>query len=250
MMNQLSMWQMVVDLCLVTSILVLALRAMRAPRASSMLPQTLELEKSLRKLISEAEVAGRHLNEQLLRREQNIHKYLDDVEKYEKGLSLSIVEAESLTKELTALCASAKESATRLNATPVVERAEREEREFEPERRATPRDDFSTKRSSPRASSWLEEEREEPSPQTQARSTAQALKELYLRAEAMLKEGRELHEVAERTKLPADGVQRLAQMIEIERDEESERRQAKQKFRPSDPRLGALGMSRRQTSSM
>jgi len=247
MMNQLSMWQMVVDLCLVTSILVLALRAMRAPRASSMLPQTLELEKSLRKLISEAEVAGRHLNEQLLRREQNIHKYLDDVEKYEKGLSLSIVEAESLTKDLTALCASAKERAARLNDSPLVERVEKE---FEPERPATLRDHFSTKRSAPRASSWLEEEREEPSPQTQARSTAQALKELYLRAETMLKEGRELHEVAERTKLPADGVQRLAQMIEIERDEESERRQAKQKFRPSDPRLGALGMSRRQTSSM
>ena len=69
-MNQIQIWQLVIDLGLVASVLVMTVRAFKSSRLSTMLPQTRELEGSLRGLIGDAERAGQHLNEQLLSKER------------------------------------------------------------------------------------------------------------------------------------------------------------------------------------
>jgi hypothetical protein len=65
----------------------------------------------------------------------------------------------------------------------------------------------------------------------------------------MLKSGRRPQEVSERTKLPFDGVQRLAQMIEIEREEQVEKQKFDSIRTEQDSRLGALATSRRSSST-
>jgi len=72
-----------------------------------------------------------------------------------------------------------------------------------------------------------------------------ALQEIYGRAESMIKEGKELEAIARATKLPMEGVKRLAQMIEIEREEQQARQRATPRRQQADPRLGALSMIRR-----
>jgi hypothetical protein len=77
----------------------------------------------------------------------------------------------------------------------------------------------------------------------------QKLHDLYQTAETMLKSGRRPQEVSERTKLPFDGVQRLAQMIEIEREEQVEKQKFDSIRTEQDSRLGALATSRRSSST-
>lgn len=257
MINQLSMWQMVVDLCLVTSILIFAVRSARGMHVSAALPKTIELETSLRKLISEAEIAGRHLNEQLLRREQNIHKFLDDVEKRQKELSLSIVEAESLTRDLSAISERAR-SVVKESLIEGVSKGSAVDTTTPLAATQNPADtidaaepvSFSTKSKSPRASEWLSDTDIASGAQATSRSPVQMLQELYGRAEAMLKNGQDLEKVSELTKLPVDGIKRLAEMIEIERAEESQQQEINKQSAPKDPRLGALGVTRRQSSTL
>jgi hypothetical protein len=108
---------------------------------------------------------------------------------------------------------------------------------------------FSTKKQSPRANEWLDEQYEEFEQEERIderpQSKVGALKEVYGRAESMIKEGKELEAIARATKLPMEGVKRLAQMIEIEREEEQERERLAPRNRQGDPRLGALGSTRR-----
>jgi hypothetical protein len=70
---------------------------------------------------------------------------------------------------------------------------------------------------------------------------------VYKSAEIMLKEGQTLESVATQMKLPVEGVRLLAQMIEIEREEDT-RKQEADSFSGADARLGALAAIRRQTS--
>ena len=91
---------MAVDLGLVAAVLTMAIRWMKSSRAQALLPQTLELEAALRNLIAEAEVAGRHLNDQLLRRENNIQKYLAELEESERRITRSVVEGEEVSKRI------------------------------------------------------------------------------------------------------------------------------------------------------
>lgn len=107
--NQIIIWRLAVDLSLVTAILVMAFRWMKASRAHAMLPQTLELEASLRSLISDADAAGRHLNEQLLRREQNLQKLLADIAEAEGRLNRSINGGEERSKEIQIALENARE---------------------------------------------------------------------------------------------------------------------------------------------
>jgi len=90
-MNQLSLWQMVVDLGLITSVLTMAFRAMKSSRVQALLPQTLELEAALKSLLAEADSAGKQLNDQLLRRESAIQKYLTELEESERRIARSVV---------------------------------------------------------------------------------------------------------------------------------------------------------------
>lgn len=282
MINQISIWQMVVDLCLVTSILVMAFRSIKASRVQAILPRALEIEATLRRAMLEAETTGRHVNDQLLRREQNIHKYVSELERHEKDLALSISEAESLAKELSLSCETARREGKELqtslieaeslskslsqshSARSTLATSSEIEIADEPEmaRRVAPTParqgsqktkrsemSFSTKQESPRASEWLddqyEELDEEESVQERPQSKSGGLKEVYDRAESMIKQGKEFDAIVRATKLPMEGVKRLAQMIEIEREEEQERERMSPRKRQADPRLGALGATRR-----
>jgi hypothetical protein len=279
MINQISIWQMVVDLCLVTSILVMAFRSIKTSRVQAILPRALEIEAALRRAMMEAETTGRHVNDQLLRREQNIHKYVSELERHEKDLSLSISEAESLAKELSLSCETARREGKDLQASlieaesltksladshptrPTPSQMEEVEEE-EIARRAAPAPvrhvsqrsrssemSFSTKQQSPRANEWLDEQYEqvdeEETVDERPQSKVGALKEVYGRAESMIKQGKELDAIVRATNLPMEGVKRLAQMIEIEREEEQERTRMAPRKRQADPRLGALGATRR-----
>lgn len=273
MFNQISMWQMVVDLCLVTSILVMAFRMVKSSRVHALLPQVTELETRVMKLITEAEHAAKTVHDQLLRREQNLTRYIAELESKERGVSDSIEESESLAKELSLMCESARREVEELS-TALSRTAQRridsqtyeEDRRDEYRRNQRPdrargadldeRDSaaFSTRSSSRRASEWLERspasDREEVAKAATEPSAVQKLHALYLTAEDMLKSGRKPQEVSERTKLPVEGVERLAQMIEIEREEAQEKEKVSIARAGRDSRLGVLGVSRRPSSSL
>ena len=250
------MWQMVIDLCLVTAILILAFRFVKSSRLQAMIPQLLETEARISRLIVEAESAAQHLNDTLLRREQNIHRYLADVEKCEKEISLSIVEAESLTKELALLTEGAYRERKEL------EQAMRIGAEIRPSTSATSvsvekegtaqkasgltieKEVFTTRSESRKASEWLEPEFQEESPQeVVVKNPLQRLQNIYKAAEDMLRDGSSTEEVAEKTGLEIDGVSRLAEMIEIEVQEEKESVMRANR-KANDKRLGVLGSSR------
>jgi hypothetical protein len=270
---------MVVDLCLVTSILVMAFRSIKTSRVQAVLPKALEIEAALRRTMMEAETTGRHVNDQLLRREQNIHKFVAEIDQHEKNLSFSVSEAENLAKELSLSCESARREGKELQAalieaeslslsmkqSPYARAASPDSEELPdrdigrrapapPARESVRRSktaevSFSTKKQSPRANEWLDEQYEEFEQEERIderpQSKVGALKEVYGRAESMIKEGKELEAIARATKLPMEGVKRLAQMIEIEREEEQERERLAPRNRQGDPRLGALGSTRR-----
>lgn len=256
MIEQISMWQMVIDLCLVTAILILAFRFVKSSRLQAMIPQLLETEARISRLIVEAESAAQHLNDTLLRREQNIHRYLADVEKCEKEISLSIVEAESLTKELALLTEGAYrerkelEQAVRTGAEIHPSNSARSARvEKEDTTQATSgltieKEVFTTRAESRKASEWLEPEFQEESPQeVVVKNPLQRLQNIYKAAEDMLRDGSSTEEVAEKTGLEIDGVSRLAEMIEIEVQEEKESAMRANR-KVNDKRLGVLGSSR------
>jgi hypothetical protein len=77
----------------------------------------------------------------------------------------------------------------------------------------------------------------------------QELQRIYATAEDMIKQGQELEQVCAQTKLPAEEVRLLSEMIEVERDEE-ERKKRSRIPAGADPRLGALGAIRRQTTTV
>ncbi|MCX6114583.1 MAG: hypothetical protein NTV65_05115 [Proteobacteria bacterium] len=299
MLNQLSLWQMMVDLGLITAILVMALRWMKGSRAQALLPQTLELEASLRNLIDEAEASGRQLNDQLLRRESNIQKYLTELEESERRITRSVIEGEEVSKRLEVAASAAQRNATQRNAaqsnatqsnTAQQERGdsykarayavELDDAEAPaPQARAPQARTTRSAAEAPAATTQQAPRRSAPvqssaavqhssysnapkiisRPPSAAGNTTQAyqkaaqpssseLQQIYALAEQMLKQGAEFEQVAQRTKLPLDGVKMLSQMIEIERDEESTQELQAGQVIAGDPRLGALGTTRRQTN--
>jgi len=299
MLNQLSLWQMMVDLGLITAILVMALRWMKGSRAQALLPQTLELEASLRNLIDEAEASGRQLNDQLLRRESNIQKYLTELEESERRITRSVIEGEEVSKRLEVAASAAQRNATQRNAaqsnatqsnTAQQERGdsykarayavELDDAEAPaPQARAPQARATRSAAEAPAATTQQAPRRSTPvqssasvqhssysnapkiisRPPSAAGNTTQAyqkaaqpssseLQQVYALAEQMLKQGVEFEQVAQRTKLPLDGVKMLSQMIEIERDEESTQELQAGQVIAGDPRLGALGTTRRQTN--
>ena len=77
----------------------------------------------------------------------------------------------------------------------------------------------------------------------------QELQRIYATAEDMIKQGQEIEQVCAQTKLPVEEVRLLSQMVEVERDEQA--RQKKSQVPVGvDPRLGALGAIRRQTTTV
>ena len=289
MLNQLSLWQMMVDLGLITAILVMALRWMKGSRAQALLPQTLELEASLRNLIDEAEASGRQLNDQLLRRESNIQKYLTELEESERRITRSVIEGEEVSKRLEVAASAAQRKAAQSNAAQQERGDSYKARGYAVElddaeapapqarapqarmTRSAAEAPAATTQQAPRRSAPLQSSASVQHssysnapkiisrPPSAAGNTTQAyqkaaqpssseLQQIYALAEQMLKQGVEFEQVAQRTKLPLDGVKMLSQMIEIERDEESTQELQAGQVIAGDPRLGALGTTRRQTN--
>lgn len=275
MLNHISIWQMVIDACLVTSILIMAFRYAKSTRTHSLLAKVVELEGRVSVLMAEIEGRAKHVSDQLIRREQNLSRYISDIEKREKDINVTLNDGEALLKELSLVTEGARREALELEreiaeirtAQDKQQASTRRERRREYERLRNPdpfdqSDDdagdsatdrsFSTRQSSRRASEWIDDATlpaelatfgggQEPS--------GNSLKNSYKAAEEMLKRGRGAEEVSKRTSIPLDGVKRLAQMIEIEREELSDvAKQYAAKKVNNDPRLGALGVSRRTTS--
>jgi hypothetical protein len=279
MLNQLaslnvSIWQMVIDLCLVTAVLVMAFRFARSSRAHLLIPRIIELEGRIALLLAETEGRAKHITDHLIRREQGIAKFVQEIERREKDIGLTLGEGESLAKELALICEGARREAVELERIVAEARAQGEhfrgsnrDRERISERRAASRaedGEFSASDSREDLNEGLVSERATSRSRALQRSAASegssstqqtersrgALKDLqasYRAAEGMLKDGRGAGEVAEITNIPLEGVQRLAQMIEIERvdGEKSSTRYGVPTKPVSDPRLGALGFSRR-----
>jgi len=291
-MNQIQMWQLIVDIGLITSVLTMTMRAFKSSRLPSMLPKTRELEASLRSLIGDAETAGLQLNDQLLRREQNIQRALTEIQQSEARIAKAVAEAEALQEKL---------QTTRTETVRVIqdlkngfergvqtERARFEEQSAAPhvttpqavtsEPVPTPQP-ASTSNAAAQPSAFVEQTYsrtplqrsveviatpEQGSAAQQgsipASKTAGAggvnsmnateLQRIYKAAEQMLKKGESLEQVSAYMKLPIEGVRLLAEMIEIEREEDSRGKQVAEARAASDSRLGALGAIRRQTSAL
>jgi hypothetical protein len=273
--TQVVVWRLAVDIALVTAILVMTFRWMRTSRAQALLPKTLELEASLRALIAEADGAGRHLNDQLLRREQNLEKLLQEVSQAEAQLRRSIESGEDRSKELARAVQSARE--LNLTASPSSAPAGRAA-DIRPASRAA-----ELSRADDTEPAWGEEDFVPPAPRTAppaaprtsrnapvhpvaapeqkifsednfqvdppAAAARNPLHTAYTNAEQLLKQGSQIEQVSAQTKLSADQVRLLAQMIEVERVEEQRPKGRFMGTERSDSRLGVLGTIRKQTST-
>ncbi len=317
-MNQIQMWQLLVDIGLITSVLTMTVRAFKSSRLPSMLPKTRELETSLRSLIGDAETAGLNLNDQLLRREQNIQRALAEIQQSEARIAKAIAEAEALQNKLqqtrsetvkviqdlksgfergvqAELSRLEEQSVGLQSAHPQVAVNQRVMSQPTYQEtaayRAAPQYPAPPVHQAPQ--SYQAPNPYQPAPshaapqtspvfveQTYTRTPLQRtvettnvgaptqtgqqlgsatrrnassqpspaeLQQVYKSAEAMIKQGQPLETVATQMKLPVEGVRLLAQMIEIEREEDT-RKQEAEMFTGTDSRLGALAAIRRQTS--
>lgn len=282
--TQIAMWRLIVDIALVTAILVMTFRWMRTSRAQALLPKTLELESSLRALISEADGAGRHLNDQLLRREQNLEKLLQEVSQAEAQLRRSIESGEDRSKELASVVQSARDlgagarpdthraapppssfEARRPSRGPepraALERGElwSDEEEFvdaaprptaPPQQRKTPHAALAAPAPAAAAAPASLHEFEVESPPAAPPPSRNPLHAAYSNAEQLLKQGSQIEQVSAQTRLSADQVRLLAQMIEVERVEDQRTKRPFLGAERSDARLGVLGTIRKQTSTV
>ncbi len=270
MIEQLPLWQMAVDLGLVAAVLTMAIRWMKGSRAQALLPQTLELEAALRNLIAEAEVAGRQLNDQLLRRENNIQRYLTELEDSERRIARSVVEGEEVAKRIEGISSTAQARLQEvITARPGTAPQAPGQQAAGPQAAATAaqasqsttrQQAAATSRRSPQGSTQQTAAPVRPgapvqrssSPQGYASATKQQggeLHRVYAAAEKMIREGHDADSVAASTKLPLEGVKLLSQMIEVERTEEAESAAKSSNQVSADPRLGALGATRRQLNA-
>ena len=280
-MNQLSVWQMVVDFGLVCAVLTMAFRWMKSSRAQALLPQTLELEAALKNLIADAEVAGKHLNDQLLRRESTIQKYLTELEESEKRITRSVVEGEEVGKRIETIAESAqtklqelvtlREAHTRGISQPSsevvgstlnrpVQQSQRNAAGASAQQRSPSGSTQQASTGGPRNPATQGHPMKAPaarqgaSAQTQGarintqsdRTEGAQAREVYAAAEKMVRDGVDLEQVAATTRLPLEGIKRLSQMIEVERSESARSQEGDDGLLVGDPRLGALGVTRRQ----
>lgn len=268
MIGQIHVWQMVVDLFLVSTVLITTFRWARGDRSQNLIPKTMELEASLRSLILEADGAGRHLNDQLLKREQSLQKLLDDITAADQKIQRAVASGEEraiylekeeekarvLISELQGVLREFKEQ-LQSDATKEQESVRPAPRQPAPAPRQT---EIPSERAPQMREQYLEREVvvKEVAPPQQAvyreKMGHQELQQVYAAAESMLKQGQELSQVSAKTRLPVEEIQLLSQMIEVEREELSKREPKATKVveQPSDSRLGALGAIRRHNATL
>lgn len=298
-MTQIQLWQIGVDAGLIAAIVFFGMRCVKSLNVSAILPRTIELESSLRSLISEAEVAGRALNDQLIRREQNLNKLLEDISAAQQRMSQVLEQAEEKRREI--------EIAVRQTQAPAQPRLKpqsqqpqpryqepepvvyEEEEESYPNRSVDLQIDAvaenirRTAAQQPQPRKTIDQEIEllnvldnEPParPKSAPASAAvkpqvnnarpaqgaapasgtpsyQEMREIYSKAESMLREGQNVGRVSAETRIPEEQVQLLSQMIEIEREADGQTTPKQSKpTAPSDPRLGVLSGMKRQSVTL
>lgn len=268
MMGQIHVWQMVVDLFLVSSILIITFKWGRGDRSHNLIPKTMELEGSLRSLILEADGAGRHLNDQLLKREQSLQKLLDDITAADQKIQRAVASGEERAIYLEKEEEKARVLISELQGVlrEFKEQLQTDALREEEGRRAAPREsiqpprqpEMRTDRAAQKRDEFVEREREVKevaAPQQtvyREKMGHQELQQVYAAAESMLKQGQELSQVSAKTRLPVEEIQLLSQMIEVEREELSKRetKTTKAPEHPTDARLGALGAIRRHNATL
>jgi hypothetical protein len=228
----------------------------------------MELEESLRSLILEADGAGRHLNDQLLKREQSLQKLLDEITAADQKIQRAVTSGEeralNLEKEeekarvlISELQGVLREFKAQLQSDALREE-ESNRPNYRPSTQAPRQPEVRSERAPQKREDFIEREREVkevvPSQQTMYREKMghQELQQVYAAAEMMLKQGQELSQVSAKTRLPVEEVQLLSQMIEVEREElgRRETKATKPIEQSSDSRLGALGAIRRHNATL
>jgi hypothetical protein len=94
--NNLELWRISVDVCLMLSMLYLSVRILYSPERAKNLTRLNELNGSMEVLIKDAEEAGRDLNEHLIKRQSHLERLLSDLYTAEKNLKVLSAEGEDL----------------------------------------------------------------------------------------------------------------------------------------------------------
>ena len=274
-MEHIHLWQMMVDAGLIVSLLVLCVRAFRSSQVLN--PRTMELESSLRALITEADGAGRTLNDQLMRREQALQKLLTDIEGAEHRLHTALNNAEDLTRAIGVDTAKANQVIQELGRSLSDVKDELARDSAAPEQ-SPPRFERSAGPRAPQRHSYhparttlvdeieiesveIENNRievagtpmEQSNPYATESKSAKDMRAVYASAEEMIKAGEAVDQVSVRTRIPVEELRLLSQMVEIEREEESKTNQSLTAVTPSAPRdsrLGVLGSMKRQVQTL
>lgn len=93
-MSDVALWKTLLDLCLLLSLAFLGFRIIKSEGPGARLPKLLELERSLKSIISEAQQAGNMLNKELRNRQRDLEKVLFDLETVESRMNRAVTSAE------------------------------------------------------------------------------------------------------------------------------------------------------------
>lgn len=260
-MNQLHMWQIAVDIALVATMLIMSARAIKG-RSSTDTGRVMELERSIRSLLSEADMASKALSDTLRERQRSLETLLKDLRESEERIETQSSKVEEkvnrgvkLLGELSKVRASEpKLSEPRPAEAPrpsqkieIIDEVEDEEGEVftktpppsAPQRNRPPAPQMSKQQVA--ASTQA--------PESKQRSIIE-MQRVYAHAEKLLKEGMALSQVTAETLLPEEELKLLSQMIEIERSEEEAPMMPPVSSKERDPRLGVLGSMKRQVQTV
>lgn len=280
-MSHFVFWRLASDVLLLAALGYLCLQFVRSPRLNSATRQLRELESALRGLIKDADVAGRSLNDQLLRRQQSLEKLLIDAQLAEqrieqavsdssaRGAQVSRAEHAVPTRERVAEAPAARPqpaaepaSFTRAAAVETVIDDEAESEitfgntniygePIPPPAAAKSPPPQQMGRAMRRAMQTYSPLQSQIEKEIEAKPVAQpktsGIEDVYAAAEELLRAGNDLAAVSGRTKLPIEEVRALSQMII------GERNVAQASGNPiddADPRLGVMANMKRQTITL
>jgi len=99
---QLELLKVGTDVLLFLGLVWLGVRFLRSPNTAATRRHIADLEESLKELMREADRAGQSLNEQLVRRQQNLEKLLYDLEAAEQGTSRTLSTVADAQAQLSA----------------------------------------------------------------------------------------------------------------------------------------------------
>jgi len=272
-MAHLELWRLATDVLLLGGLVWLAWQIGQS-RSSSAAAEShgLELERTLRALIKEADLSSSSLTDQLIRRQQSLERLLRDIEAVEVRLERTrsgdamtgpARAAESTLRPAPRAATMPQPPSFSAVATPTPVKSRKVETNIYGE----PIGEVATAPAAPnipapRVRSPLAESIEKeiiPTPPvTPPIESAEAIAEVRRAAEELLRAGRDLEFVAQRTRLPLDEVRLLSQLIVGEIEQRSARSSVRTAPPPveeaptkpptatsDDPRLGVLSPIRR-----